>query len=342
MGLTKNDVINEVVTGLVCTLDKDQLELVKATFVIKMQGYEIHQVNTLPAVEVINNDFILQRFAVDMVAKGLKESTIKAYMDIIKPFFLYTGKDYREVTAQDITDYFAVKRITKNARGQRNSQTYVSNICRGMFVFFQWLYQKHHIAEDIIRDVDRIKPKQKKKERLTPEEIEACREVLRDDKEKALYEFMLSTGARVGEIAKLRIEDIDFQSRRVCIHGEKSESAERNVYISIRAKNALEKYLKGRYGGFVFRPSRKALADNKPIGNGSIEKLAKEIGERAGVHCITTVHVYRKTFASELYAKTKDVKLVSILLGHANTAVTEKYYLIDDIKDVEYKALSVA
>ena len=78
------------------------------------------------------------------------------------------------------------------------------------------------------------------------------------------------------------------------------------------------------------------------IGKGTIEKIAKEIGERAGAHCKTTVHVYRKTFASEKYRQTKDVKLVSILLEHASTAITEKYYLIDDLKDIEYMALYAA
>ena len=66
------------------------------------------------------------------------------------------------------------------------------------------------------------------------------------------------------------------------------------------------------------------------------------IGERANCHCITTVHVYRKTFASMEYRRTKDVKYVSILLGHSSKAVTEKYYLVDDLKEIEFKALYVA
>lgn len=69
---------------------------------------------------------------------------------------------------------------------------------------------------------------------------------------------------------------------------------------------------------------------------------AKSIGERAGCHCSTTVHVYRKTFASMEYQRTKDVKYVSILLGHSSTEVTERYYLVDDLKEIEYQALYAA
>lgn len=342
MCMTKNELINDVAAGLVAILSGDQIDLVKATFIIKMQGYEIYEVNTLPSTEVKNNDFILKRFTIDMLARGVKESSIKSYLYIIRPFFDYTGLTFTEVTAQNVIDYLAIKKVTPNANGKKNSQSYVAGICRGLFIFFQWAYRKHHIEQDIMRDVDRIRSRQKKKDRITPEEMEACRECAQGDREKALLELMLSTGLRVGEIVALKIEDIDFQTRRLHVNEGKSDNAERDVYLSIRGRNAVRKYIKKRNTGYVFRPERNILDENKPMGVGTIEKIAKQIGERAGVHCKTTVHVYRKTFASEKYRQTKDVKMVSILLGHASTAITEKYYLIDDMKDIEYQALYVA
>ena len=54
------------------------------------------------------------------------------------------------------------------------------------------------------------------------------------------------------------------------------------------------------------------------------------------------MHVFRKTFASEEYRRTKNAKYVSILLGHSSTAVTEKFYLVDDIKEIAYMALGAA
>ena len=340
--MTKNDIINDVVSSLVMTLNREQLELVKSTFIVKMQGYEIHEVCLLPSTEVRDNDFIFKRFMVDMIAKGTKKSSITAYMNIIRPFFDYTGLNYRDVTAQHIIDYIAYRKIKPNVLGKANSQTYISNINKVMFIFFQWAYRKHHIDEDIMRDVDRIRPKQKRKERLTDEEIVNCREHLDENRERALFELMMSTGMRVGEIAAMRIEDIDFQKRKIHISDGKTESAIRDVYPSIEARNTLKRYIMNRTSGYVFRPSRDILDDDIEISTGTIEKWAKEIGERAGCHCATTVHVYRKTFASCEYRRTGDVKYVSILLGHSSTAVTEKYYLVDDMKDIEYKALYAA
>ena len=336
--MTKNDIINEVVSSMVFSLSKDQLDLVKSTFIVKMHGYEIHELCTLPSTEVKSNQYILQRFVIDMTAKGLKASTIKNYLTLIKPFFDEVNKNYRDVTSDDIKNYLAKKKIYTNSFGKMNSNTYISNINRVMFVFWQWAYRKHHIDNDIMLDVDRMKSKQKKKERLSIEEVEACRDHVQDDRERALLELMLSTGMRVGEIAKLRIEHIDFAKRKIYIPDGKSDSAERYVYLTIKAKNALKKYLGTRKNGFVFRPDKKS-DESKPMCNGTINGWAKDIGKRAECHCVTTVHIYRKTFATEEYRRTGNIKYVSILLGHSSTAVTEKYYLVDDLKAIEYQAL---
>ena len=82
------------------------------------------------------------------------------------------------------------------------------------------------------------------------------------------------------------------------------------------------------------------ISNGKALTTGTINKWASEIGKRGECHCKTTVHVFRKSFASIEYRRTGDAKYVSILLGHSSTAVTEKFYLVDDMKDIAYKALA--
>lgn len=340
--MTKNEIINNIVSSLVMTLTVDQLEIVKSMFIVKMQGYEIHELCTLPSVEVKDNEFIIKRFTVDMLAKGLKQNTIKSYLQYLKPFFDYTGLNYQAVTSQDIIDYLAIKRVSKNKKGQLNSQNYLCNISKILFIFFGWAFKKHHIENDIMGEIERIKPKQKKKERLSVEEMESCRDAVRNIRERALLELMLSTGMRVGEIAALKIEHIDFTKRVIHIPNGKTDNAERDVYLTVRARNSIKKYLDGRVEGYVFRPSKNYIDGFTELGTGTIEKWAKDIGKRAGCHCPTTVHVFRKTFASEEYKRTGNIKYISIVLGHSSTAVTEKFYLIDDMSDIEHMGLRAA
>lgn len=337
--MNKNDLINEIIAGLIAIFSKEQLDMIKAMFLVKMQNYEIKEICTELSTEVHDNDYVLKRFAVDQIAKGLKQSTINAYLGGIKRFLNDTGLNYKAVTSQDIINYMAILKVKPNQSGKANSQTYISGVNKILFIFFEWAYRKHFIDEDIMRDVDRIKAKQKRKERISNEEIEACREEIKTIREAALFELMISTGLRVGEICNLKIEDMELYNRVIHIREGKSESAEREVYPSIKARNALQKYIGNRWHGYVFQQDR--AGEERALTTGTVNKWAKEIGARAGCHCKTTVHVFRKTFASNEFERTNDVKYVSILLGHSSTAVTEKYYLVDDMKKIKYKALAI-
>lgn len=328
--MTKNEIINDTVFELRDTLTKEQLDRVRITLLVKMQDYEVREMTMLPAVVEHDNDWILKRFLIDGIAKGTRESSLKAYIGAASQLLKATGKNYRQITGQDITDYLALRQYRDGI-----SINYKSTLCRYLFVFFGWAYRKHHIQEDIMRDVDRVKPRQKRVERLTDEEIEEIREVAITPKEKAILELMLSTGMRVGEMVLLNRDSIDLEHRRIIIYGQKSDKYRTGI-LSTRAARALREYLKTRNDDSqaLFASSRKPYGRMQKAG---FEGIAKTLALRAGITRLpATVHAYRKTFASILYKKTKDILMVSKLLGHANTTVTVKYYLVDDIEDMQY------
>ena len=59
----------------------------------------------------------------------------------------------------------------------------------------------------------------KKKDCLSEDEVESIRESEMTLKERAIFELMVSTGLRVGEVALLKVSDIDFVHRRVSVYG---------------------------------------------------------------------------------------------------------------------------
>lgn len=300
-----------------------------------MQDLELTENKQLPMVEEHDNEWLMKRYWIDSVAAGLSESTIRGYIGRIKEFFGYVGKNYKYVTAQDITDFLAIK-----AYRDHISQNYKSTIYRYLSTFFSWAYRKEHIIKNVADGVDKVKQVQAQKKRLTDEEIEDIRDVLETPKEKALFELMLCTGMRVGEISNLNIADLDLTHKTVNIWGEKSNKY-RTGMLTPKAVKALKNYIGNRPGTDpVF------LADRAPhnrMREYGIEKLAKEMAVRGGVTRLTaTVHIYRKTFASVLYRKTGDVMLVSKLLGHSNPEITVKYYLVDDIEEMQSKYNRVA
>lgn len=333
--MTKTEIINEVCYEMTRELEQAQLDRLKITLLVKMQEYDIVELRQLPAAYEHDNEWLMKRFWIDSIAAGNKESTIRGYLGAIRSFFRETGKNYQYVTAQDVTDHLALKSYRDHI-----SQNYKSTLYRYFSAFFGWAFRKKHISDNIMDGVDHVRMVQKKKDRLTDEEIEDIREGLRTLKEKALFELMMCTGLRVSEITHLNVGDLDFQQKRVSIWGEKT-SQYRTGLLTPRAVKALRNYIGDRKGNEPL-----FISDRKPhnrLGKSSIESMAKNMAERGGVTRLpATVHVYRKTFASVLYRKTKDVLLVSKLLGHSKVDMTVKYYLVDDLEDMQYRFSAVA
>ena len=329
--MQKMDIINEVVWEMSDVLTKEQQDRLKITFLVKMHDFDITEMRLLPAMDVHDNEWILKRYVIDSLVADRKESTVKAYVGAVKELFRETGKHYSQMTSQDITDFLAIKQ-----HRDKISQNYKSTLYRYFSAFFGWAYDNEHIKSNIMSKVPHVKQTQKKKERLTDEEIEDIRDACQTLKEKALVELLLSTGMRVGEVSALNLSDLELQQKRVSIYGEKTNRY-RTGMLTTKAVKALRQYINSR----EYCTDALFICDRKPynrLQNGSIEKIVKDIAKRAGITRIpVTVHVYRKTFASIMYKKTKDVLMVSKLLGHAKTDMTVQYYLIDDIEDMQYR-----
>lgn len=328
--MDKNTLINDIVYEMSPNLTKDQLDRLKITMLVKMKDCEVSEMQYLPTVWTYDNDWIITRFKIDSIAKGTGESTITQYIIAVRNLFRETGKHYSEITGQDVTDYLAVKQYR-----DKICANYKATLKRYFSAFFGWAYKKRHIGSDIMADVDTMKSVVKKKECLSEDEVESIRESEMTLKERAIFELMVSTGLRVGEISLLNVSDVDFIHRRISVYGEKTRQY-RTALLTIKADRALKRYLEAR------QQESEALfvSDRRPYGrmkNPAIEKVAKRIAKRAGITRLSaTVHVYRKTFVTTLYRKTKNILMVSKLAGHATTDTTVKYYLIDDLDDMQH------
>lgn len=164
-------------------------------------------------------------------------------------------------------------------------------------------------------------------------------------RDKACLELLFSTGMRVSEIAKLKIEEINLKKDEFSVRGKGSKI--RVVFLSNQAKYWLQQYLAKRtdMSPFLFIAHDRASTgrdkkdEAKPLTSRSIERLVKKYAKVAGITKKITPHTLRHSFATDLLSNGADIRAVQAMLGHSSITTTQIYTHVTDkhLKDIYKK-----
>ena len=150
-------------------------------------------------------------------------------------------------------------------------------------------------------------------------------------RDRAILELLYSSGLRVSELTNLDRDQINLKTQEFSIRGKGGKI--RVVFISDRARNALERYLDKRsdIDPAVFaRIGLKRLEKNKNDGNlrltpRSIQRIVKRRALKAGIVKDVHPHTLRHSFATDLLANGADIRSVQEMLGHSSVTTTQIY-----------------
>ncbi len=145
-------------------------------------------------------------------------------------------------------------------------------------------------------------------------------------RDKLIVRFILLTGCRVGEVANLRVEDIDFDKRIIKIvdHGKYEIKKQRIVPIDKVTCDMLKEFIGERKTGSVFNLSVRAI--QKIIKKGALKSKIPYCDK-------ITPHKLRHTMAIYWITKGGDLRTLQRILGH-NSIKTTEIYLDYDIQDM--------
>jgi integrase/recombinase XerD len=150
-------------------------------------------------------------------------------------------------------------------------------------------------------------------------------------RDKALLELLYATGARVSEIAGLKIKDLNFSVGYARCFGKGSK--ERIVPIGKTASKVIQQYLSD------LRPhlAKPKSPDNlflsrtgRPIDRINLWRVVKKYALRAGMPKSLTVHTLRHCFATHLLSGGMDLRTLQEMLGHADIRTTQIYTHVDN------------
>ncbi len=270
------------------------------------------------------------------VEKGLSQNTIEAYSRDLRTFLeFWSDKPLREFQRNKVAKYLSFL-------GERGlSARSIHRALVALRGFFRFLLLEGHLEEDPLEEVSFPFFPKKLPNPLTFGQTKELLEKpdsstpigLRDS---ALLELMYGTGIRVSEASELRLEALQLELGFLLVKGKGEK--ERIVPIGEIAKEKLVKYLsegrpkllKDRASPYVFlNPQGRKLSRQ------GIWKIIKRYALLCGIRDISP-HTLRHTFATHMLQGGADLRVVQILLGHADISTTQVYtsVTIDYLKEI--------
>jgi len=278
------------------------------------------------------NDWIERFLNYLDVECGLAANTLAAYRRDLEAFEQYLTSKGRsklaDVSTTDIVDHM----MSQKDRGLASSS--ISRALVAIKVFYRFLYREGLIQKDLTSVLDSPKLWQRLPSVLSVSEVKSLLKApdrkplgIRD---RAILEVFYATGARVSEVANLKVDSINFEFGYLRCLGKGSK--ERIVPIGRQALDATERYLRDVRGKLVGnRPTQELFVSRLggSLYRESIWRIVKKYAFKAGIRKKISPHTLRHSFATHLLEGGADLRAVQEMLGHADISTTQLYTHVD-------------
>ena len=211
-----------------------------------------------------------------------------------------------------------------------------ARILSGVRTFYHYLVVDGYLEVDPTELLESPHLPKHLPEYLTTEEVDRLEAAIdltsaEGHRNRAIIEVFFSCGLRVSERVELKLSNLFLNERFMRVEGKGGK--ERLVPISQRAVGELELWFDDRRrmrikpgeDDYVFLNRR-----GHHLTRTMILIMVKRLGEAAGIKKTLSPHTLRHSFATALLRGGADLRVIQVLLGHADIATTEIYTHMDD------------
>lgn len=269
----------------------------------------------------MTNNQLLKKLNQDMKMRNFSHYTYDTYMSKTKEMIKYFNKPLEEVTIKELRN-FLYKHLLNERKLADRTVNYYNSIIR--FVY--------EVTLDKLLNKKQIPMRKRKKtvyKVLTKEELSTFFNCVDDFKFKTIFMLAYGSGLRIGEIANLRVEDIDSKKMRIFVREGKGNK-ERYTMLSKQSLEMLRiywsKYRQNKRRGRIFLSESGAA-----ITVGVIREHFRKYRRKAKLSEKVTMHTLRHCYATNLIENGATLIQVKELMGHSNIRSTMEYVHVANI-----------
>lgn len=260
---------------------------------------------------------------------GLSANTLAAYRRDLVAFEQWLkierGMDIDHAQAGDLQAWFAAKHSeTKPSTANRRLAT--------LRRYYLWALRHQRVQIDPCLQLTSARQALRIPKTLSEAQVDALLKqpplhTPRGLRDRAMLEVLYATGLRVSELVGLAVLDVSLGDGVVRVVQGKG-GKDRLVPLGAEAAHWITTYLKESRPALMGARTAPALfvtARAQPMTRQSFWLLIKKYAVLAGIHAPLSPHVLRHAFATHLLNHGADLRVVQMLLGHADISTTQIY-----------------
>lgn len=313
-------ILENVINEMAPHITQEQLEHLHNVLYVNFHGLEVQQQCT----EMVNtgtdgDEAKIRMFVASKKAVNRQTNTLKQYTREIYSMLDFLGKRLEDITGMDLRYYYGVMRERRGIK-MSTMQTRLHYLSS----FWDFLTTEELVHSNPVKKVGMLKLEKVIRKPFSAEDMEALRVNCNELRDRALVEFLYSTGVRVSELVALNVSDIEMGKQELIVYGKGSK--ERKTYLTDGAKFYLRRYLQTRQqAGLVNQPLFVTLDQpHNRLTVAGVQYMLRQLGRRAGVKNVH-LHRFRRTIATDLLGRGMPIEQVKEFLGHEKLDTTMIY-----------------
>ncbi|WP_230405197.1 site-specific tyrosine recombinase XerD [Undibacterium rugosum] len=259
--------------------------------------------------------------------EGLSKNTIEAYRSDLRFFAAWLQQhevsDLYQVGSAELNDYLS----EKNPGSQSSSANRRLSVLKR---FYQLAVRAGSLSENPTEQLRSAKAAQKLPKSVSEAQVEALIQAPDDSaiglRDRAMIELMYACGLRVSELVQLKTTEVGLNEGVLRVTGKGNKT--RLIPFGEHARSWLERYLQTARPAILQGQIDDALfvtARGTAMTRQMFWVLIKKYAAQAGIRLSLSPHTLRHAFATHLLNHGADLRVVQLLLGHANITTTQIY-----------------
>lgn len=259
---------------------------------------------------------------------GLAKNSLEAYRRDMRLFaewlHVSQGKHLLEVTEADIFSYVAQKHSESKATSANRRMTVLKR-------FYQMAFRQNQISINPCTKLKSAKQANRLPKTLSEQQVEQLLMAPDENtplglRDRTMLELLYACGLRVTELVSLRSLELSLNDGVLRIIGKGNKT--RLVPFGEVARVWLERYLREGRAAILGEQIDDALfvtARGGAMTRQMFWILIKKYAAQAGIVAPLSPHTLRHAFATHLLNHGADLRVVQLLLGHADISTTQIY-----------------